>query len=323
MTFFGLWQKFKHGGLLAKEKLWVGSNKKNVREVAGLVIGSAIKDIKKKTVSECVELYQENFTSKKCSDNITNERAYFSKLLQFCGKNKVKFIHEITVDHIEGLQSEYLKIMKPSSVNRRFSVYRHLFKKCEDWSCIGENPFKKIKTLKIVKVHYTPWEKGQFEAFLKRTDGVFKKIFLFLWLTGCRPMELKNLKWTDIDYDQKTINFECLKNRGGKREFPLTQSVDRLLHSMRPDSLFVFSIKKKQINNDTLYQYCKQRLRTLGFKNLTVYGLRHAFACGLDRANINAFTIKELMGHSDIRTTLNYIHTDNRNLKNALKKVSR
>ena len=74
--------------------------------------------------------------------------------------------------------------MKPNSLNRRFSVYRHFLTKCDDWGYITQNPFLKVKRQKIVKVHFQPWTEKQFEAFLKRTEGTHTKIFKFFVIQG-------------------------------------------------------------------------------------------------------------------------------------------
>lgn len=292
-------------------------------ELSAVAVGPNVKDIQKKEISFCIDLYIKNITSNKCPKNFKNETTYFQIFLEFCFAQGITCIDEVKTHHIETLESTFLKRMVANSLNRRFSVYRHFFRKCDEWGYIHENPFLKVKQRKIIKVHFTPWTKEQFKAFIKLTSGQYTSIFKFMWLTGCRPMELKNLKWDDINNNDHIITFQCQKNKGGTRKFPITDAVSVLLHSMAIDSMHVFSVNKKQVSNDSLYQYAKHRLDQLGFAKLSPYGLRHAFACGLNNADVNAFTIKELMGHSDIRTTLNYIHPNDENLHNALNKANR
>lgn len=293
------------------------------KELSAVAVGPNVRDIQKREILTCVDLYLKNITSKKCSKNQKTEKAYFEILIIHCLDLKIFGIDEVKSSHIESLETEFLKRMKPNSVNRRFSVYRHFFNKCDEWGFLYENPFQKVKPLKIIKVHHKDWTRPQFDLFLKATEGTYTKIFKFLWLTGCRPMELKNLKWDDINYSENFIEFECLKNRGGKRRFPITHDVSKLLHTIKPETQFIFSINKKVVCNDNLYQYAKHRLKKLGFNNLSPYGIRHSFACELNDQDTNAFTIKELMGHSDIRTTLNYVHQKNEKLSLALKNSGR
>jgi Phage integrase family len=46
-----------------------------------------------------------------------------------------------------------------------------------------------------------------------------------------------------------------------------------------------------------------------GIKGLRWNDLRHTFGTRLDMAGANAFEIKELMGHTDVRTSLRYVHS--------------
>ena len=137
-------------------------------------------------------------------------------------------------------------------------------------------------------------------------------------MTGCRPIEAKNLKWTDIDYDKKAITVRCGKNAEISRHFPLTEELDIFLHNLKFDSNFVFSKNKKQINNDSLYQYCKKRLVSLGLNEYTVYGIRHGFGTKLALAGVSSFYIAELMGHRKLETTRIYVHAVNNQLIDAL-----
>ena len=44
-------------------------------------------------------------------------------------------------------------------------------------------------------------------------------------------------------------------------------------------------------------------------KRVTAHTFRHSFASHLLRANYDIRTIQELLGHSDVKTTMIYIHT--------------
>ena len=144
-----------------------------------------------------------------------------------------------------------------------------------------------------------PWTYDEFCSFIDLCQGIRKKIFIFLWLSGCRPSEAKRLLWTDINYDEKIIILRTGKKHDKVRQFPLTDDLSALLHSIKPETIYVFSEDGKEINNDQLYHYCKKRMKKLGLLKLTPYGTRHGFGTKLANQNVNAFHIARFMGHSD------------------------
>ena len=52
------------------------------------------------------------------------------------------------------------------------------------------------------------------------------------------------------------------------------------------------------------------------------YGLRHSFAERLAKSSVSPFYIQILMGHSDIKTTMAYMHDDKNNLKNVMDTIN-
>lgn len=56
-----------------------------------------------------------------------------------------------------------------------------------------------------------------------------------------------------------------------------------------------------------------------GLRKIGWHKLRHTFASRLAEKGVAMATIKELMGHSDIRTTMRYAHLGQHVLKDAIK----
>jgi integrase len=287
-------------------------------ELDALLVGSSLKEIKKTLIRDAIDKYIECCTKLKCIKNQNNEKLGFEWFESYLKDNKVKFINEVNREHIDKYEVLLLKRMKASSVNRRFCTIKNFFRKCHEWNLIHENPCVGKSKIRVEPNRRMPWTEEMFNKFILTCDKIHYSIFAFLWFSGCRPMELKNLKWTDIDYDNKTITLACGKNSNIKRHFPLTPVLDQILHTIKADSIYVFSDNKKQISNDCLYHYCVRRLKALGYKNYSVYGIRHGFGSRLARQGVNSFYIAELMGHSRLDTTKQYVHTDKKLLQHIL-----
>ena len=56
-----------------------------------------------------------------------------------------------------------------------------------------------------------------------------------------------------------------------------------------------------------------------GIDNLRFHDLRHDFASNLVQAGIDIYTVKELLGHKDLKMTVRYCHLAPENLRDAVK----
>lgn len=294
-----------------------------VEELSGIDLLNGFSGLKKMSLAGAAEKYLTECTAFKSVPQIRLEKLYFPIFLDHLKRFKIKWLHEVTVEHMDSFQNELLKKMQPQSVRKRLFTFKHFFNKCVNWNYLYKNPFNGIRTLKFEKNPRKNWTPKQFLIFINAIGDHMKGAFTFLWLTGCRPTELINLKWTDIDYDRNTITFRCGKNSHIVRKFPIYKELDKLLHTLPLKGNKVFSLSDKELKNDCLSHYARKWLRRLGFNDLVVYGIRHSFPGRLIDSGFNAFEIRDLMGHSDIKTTLNYIHLDKNNLIKKLNKLEK
>lgn len=300
------------------KKLYVKNDDGTFEEVSALLAGPHLKPIKKTTIQDAFSKYIKNCTSQKNISNQNTEKLYFKILGDFLIEDDLTHIDQVTREHMDRFENKLLKKMKTSSVVRRFCTFKHFFIKCVEWGLIIESPCKDIKRRRIEKNPFKPWTQEIFDQFIKESDNEFKPIFEFLWATGCRPIEAKNLRWSDIDYECQTLTFKCGKNANIRRKFPLTKALDQFLHTIKMRGSHVFH----QFNADNLYHHCKKRMNRLGLKGFTVYGLRHGFGTRLANQGVSSFYIAELMGHSDMKTTRGYVHSDKKVLIDILNKAN-
>ena len=52
--------------------------------------------------------------------------------------------------------------------------------------------------------------------------------------------------------------------------------------------------------------------RELGIEKASIHTLRHSFATHLVEAGASIHTVKDLLGHKNIQTTMNYLHLTHR-----------
>ncbi|HEY5536423.1 MAG TPA: tyrosine-type recombinase/integrase [Ignavibacteria bacterium] len=66
----------------------------------------------------------------------------------------------------------------------------------------------------------------------------------------------------------------------------------------------------------------KDILRKLNFDNkFHFHCIRHTFISSLIKSGVNINYVREIAGHSEIRTTMNYIHLSTEDLREAMNKI--
>lgn len=142
--------------------------------------------------------------------------------------------------------------------------------------------------------------------------------------TGLRQGELFNLEWDMVDLEKCSliISGEITKN-SSSRFIPLNdEAFEVLKHVNKQSSKFglVFSSKNDKPFNSVKRAWSTLRKRA-NIQQFRWHDLRHHFASRLVMAGVDLNTVRELLGHSDIKTTLRYAHLAPEHKVNAVQKL--
>lgn len=270
-----------------------------------------------KLISDVVDEYLKHVSSHK--NSFKKEKIWFNDLLRYCSQQKIKNISEFKPKDADFLQNGLSKLKKASSVNRQFTTYCHFFNKCVEWEYIQDTPMKFLKKKKETDPVRLLWTEKDINDFLKVCPAWFKNCFLFLALTGARPIELCNLKVSDVFIENETLRLSCEKNAKGSRLVPVSQPVVKLIQKLiykRGPSEFVFcGATGCKLKTAHLTRTLKRIQIAYKLKRIPLYSLRHTYATDLCRRDINIEKVRILLGHSQIRTTQKYIQVDFLDLK--------
>ena len=141
-----------------------------------------------------------------------------------------------------------------------------------------------------------------------------KAIVQFFYSTGVRLEECRHIKIADID--SKNMRVKVVSGKGNKDRYTLLSLTT--LHTLREYFIkhrpvtYLFEGQTKGSANHcrsiqhTVEQAMKQA--SLRDKGYNVHTLRHSFATHLLDTGTDLHTIKELLGHSNISTTMIYLH---------------
>jgi integrase len=142
-------------------------------------------------------------------------------------------------------------------------------------------------------------------------------IFKIIYSAGLRRGELIALR-TD-DFDWKNMQLTVRQGKGNKdRHTVLAQSlrVDYLAYMKQyaPTKFFFYGRDISLPASENLLRWVmEQAIKRAGItKNAHLHTLRHSFASHLLSINTDIVTVQKLMGHEDIRTTMEYMHLGHR-----------
>ena len=152
-----------------------------------------------------------------------------------------------------------------------------------------------------------------------------KTIFELLYSCGLRISEAIELKFFDIDFEDKLIK---VTGKGNKERFVpvgaravrlmklyLERSRELILGSRESEYLFI-SKKGSMLNRKSVCRLLKGYVsRTTIKKNITPHTLRHSFATHLIENGADLRAVQELLGHIDISTTQIYTHLAQKKLQ--------
>ena len=192
---------------------------------------------------------------------------------------------------------------------------------------------------------------GNQKKFLETIFGYsYENQYRFVLQTGLRAGELIGLRWSDIDFDERTIKIQRSmefrystkewmtgppKSKSGNRTIPLTDEAIRILKNQKAKnrqinpmplewSETVFLCREgtpvKNSTYDTaLFKYCDKA----GIPRISMHILRHTFATRCIEAGMKPKTLQTIMGHSNISITMNlYVHMTDDEKKKEMEMVA-
>lgn len=235
---------------------------------------------------------------------------------------------------------------KPSTVNRKMGSISGVFSRAVEWEYIGTHPMDRLKALKVDSmglVRYLDAEETkrlrvaldarQDEARAEResankwradrgkelmpsllqvpfTDHL-KPMVLVSLNTDMRRGELLDLKWSAVNFQTKTITAAGATTKtSDTRHIPMNKETVRVLEDWKKlagKSRYVFPSQEGGRLEDVKSAWLKllERAEIEGFR---WHDMRHDFASRLVMAGVPLNTIRDLLGHADIKMTLRYAH---------------
>ena len=138
-------------------------------------------------------------------------------------------------------------------------------------------------------------------------------LLALIYSAGLRGQEAVNLKLSDIDFERRTIHVRQSKYKKD-RIMPLSDVMARGLRKYidaEKPHIYLFNGKEPDGRYSVrgISWVMRETLKkTSVIKDVNLHSLRHAYATHLLEDGLNIVTLKDLLGHADITTTMIYLH---------------
>lgn len=278
--------------------------------------------------SKALKLRSVTFTTYK--HNIRKHISPYFKNLEF---------NKITTQMIEKFYSHLSKEshLAERSIQDIHKIVKSSFKTAVKRKYISYSPVEDAQAPKVPHKEMLVWDLAETISFLKKTtESNLHIAFLMALTTGMRQSELLAFRWRDVSFEEKNLKVCQTLSHDGKHlsQETKTKSSNRTI-SLTDKAINELQIHRKKVIKEKLsagsdYQdnnlvICTKLGTPINPRNLLrefyklmkkakvpkirFHDLRHTVATLMLTQNINPKIVKEILGHSDIRVTLDtYSH---------------
>jgi len=285
-----------------------------------------------------LEIYLNYCRTNVSHDHFLSIRKHLINFWQTIG-HRSNLLEVSTID-IENFKSAFLKTATPKTLNKVLKYVKAMFNRGLDWNYLSVNPAQRVKLLKVPKSNLPCCLtlKEINELLEKCPSWLYPVIYTFL-STGMRRSELIHLRWCDVDMRNRFIYITNQETFHTKSFLPRTIGMKQTLHrtfqsiqsnknrklrkkNSESNGQFVFISQEGLPYTSSVLQKIWMKVRRELSISYRLHDFRHTFCSYLILRGVDIKTVQMLMGHSDVRTTMQiYSHVQTVHLQKAVEKL--
>ena len=155
------------------------------------------------------------------------------------------------------------------------------------------------------------------DNFLNIRASLILKILLY---SGARRGELEALKTDNFIEDDELYIIHTIGKGDKERTLYMPKEYiekELLYYNMNNIKVIASTKSTKIMDGSQIYRFLNNTYKKIGIKYSGAHILRHTFAKSMIAKNVNIVTVKELLGHSSIQTTMIYTNPNQREVQKA------
>lgn len=237
--------------------------------------------------------------------------------------NCALYFEDISINDLESFLNYLGNCKKLSAKSRSRVLYtlRSFWNYAADKKELStKNIARSIETIKVPQKERTYLKDEEVKILIQAIDNkLIKLIVQALFYTGMRISECINLKIIDIDMNPENRLIHVRNGKGGKdRNIPINNKLYDLLSDylnnwrVKTKSNYFFTTKRTgRVSPVYINQIIRETVVRLGWtKKVSAHILRHSMATSLIRNGVDLPTVQKILGHSNLKVTSIYCHTD-------------
>lgn len=172
-------------------------------------------------------------------------------------------------------------------------------------------PLDDLKHYRVDELHPAFLTIEEIDRVIKaaKNEKIYPMLMMDIY-TGCRPSELKQLAWDDVDLKNKTLTFRFTKGKRSKT-LPILPELEPFI---TPGNIPI------KIYN--IQRPIRRIRKSSGVPRLTFKILRHSLASHLVMNGVDLFTVSKILGHSSIKVTeKHYAHLSQGHIRESLARL--
>ena len=196
-----------------------------------------------------------------------------------------------------------------------------------DEELINKNPCRSIAPIKFTKEVKLPFSAIEIDAIRSACKNKKERAIVEVLLSsGVRVSELCTIRISDINFD--TLSVIVKEGKGSKQrtvyinELASKHLVEYLTaRNVNGDYLF-YNKKKQPLNPGGVRHLLKTIEERAGITNVHPHRFRRTFATGMANRGMDIQEIGKMLGHSNLDTTMTYVHISEEKIRTSYLKYS-